>query len=255
MRVVLVQTVLAFGALAQQPSAAPEQGQAMYRSNCAFCHGLTGLGGRGPDLVTRPRSDAEIKTVIREGVPGTTMPSFGGFDEPELDRLVVFIRHLSGGAKPGEKATGDPARGRQIYAKNACASCHQIGSDGSTYGPELTRIGGARPLHYLRESMIEPSADISPQYEGVTVVTAAGQRVRGVRINEDSFTLQLRVPSQQFRSFVKHEAKEIVAEKESLMPSYAKMPKADLDDLIAYLATLRSDVFGGGKVKQAEGIR
>ena len=79
-------------------------------------------------------------------------------------------------------------------------------AEGSTYGPDLTRIGGARSVKYLEESIVDPSADIPADYQGVTVVTKEGSRVVGVRVNEDSFTVQLRLPSQEFRSFVKDDA-------------------------------------------------
>ena len=113
------------------------------------------------------------------------------------------------------------------------------GHGGSTYGPDLTRIGQARPAHYLRESITEPSADIPPQYEGVTVVTRQGTRVQGVRVNEDTFSVQLRDASQKFRSFVKEDVQEVTPVKQSLMPAYKQIPAADLDDLVAYLSSLR----------------
>ena len=43
-------------------------GKATFRSNCAFCHGLTGGGGRGPALISRQflhgSTDDDIKNVI-----------------------------------------------------------------------------------------------------------------------------------------------------------------------------------------------
>jgi putative heme-binding domain-containing protein len=230
-----------------------EKGRAIYRSNCAFCHGLTGLGGRGPDLVSRRKPDAEIRRIIREGIPGSTMPSFGGFEEHELNNVTAFIRLLAGSGSAPDAVKGDATRGRTLYTKLACAGCHQIGTDGSAYGPDLTRIGSARPVHYLRESLTEPSADIPTQYEGVRVVTRQGTRVQGVRVNEDTFSVQLRDGSQKFRSFLKEDVKEVAAVKESLMPAYRQLPGKDLDDLVAYLASLRGEA--SGSVKQAEGIR
>ncbi|MBC7927386.1 MAG: c-type cytochrome [Bryobacteraceae bacterium] len=237
------------------PAANPvEQGQSIYRSNCAFCHGLTGLGGRGPDLVTRSQPPEEIKRIVKGGVPGTTMPSFGGFEEEELNSIAAFVKHLAGSAPVGEKVSGNPANGKVIYAKQGCGNCHQIGVEGGTYGPELTRIGSARPAHYLSESITVPTNDVPPEYEGVTVVLNDGKKVQGVRINQDSFSVQVRLPSQQLRSFViGKDAKEIVRNKTSLMPAY-KLPKDELDDLVAYMTTLRADATTG-QAKQAEGIK
>ena len=82
--------------------------------------------------------------------------------------------------------------------------------EGSVYGPELTRIGAGRSAEYIRESIVNPSADIPEEYEGVTVVTRDGKRITGVRINEDTFTVQLRDPSQNFRMFQKDEVREVI---------------------------------------------
>jgi cytochrome c oxidase cbb3-type subunit III len=229
-----------------------EHGRAIFRSNCAFCHGLTGLGGRGPDLVSgEKKPDAELKTVISKGIPGTTMPAFGNFSEDELNRLVAFLGHLRGTGVGLQKATGNPENGRRMYARHGCSGCHQIGAEGSTYGPDLTRIGGARSVKYLEESILEPSADIPADSRGVTVVTNDGSRVVGVRVNEDSFTVQLRLQSQAFRSFVKDDQREVIHMKESLMPAYKGMPKTVLDDLVAYLTTLKTQP-SKGEVKKVE---
>ncbi len=233
-----------------------EQGRAIYRSNCAFCHGLTGLGGRGPDLVGGPKKpDSEVKRIIRNGIPGTTMAAFKSLEEPEMIKLVGFLNHLRASGVGTQKATGDPANGRKMYARHGCSGCHQIGTEGSAYGPDLTRIGGARSVKYLEESITDPSMDIPAEHQGVVVVTKDGQKVTGVRVNEDSFTVQLRVPSQEFRSFLKDEVREVTEMKQSLMPAYKGMPKNVLDDLVAYLTTLKGQSDKGSDVKKVEGIR
>ena len=240
-----------------QDKAEIEKGLALYRSNCAFCHGIDGKGGRGPDLVSRQLvhgdSDAELKNVIRKGVPGSTMPAFQ-FEEEELTRVIGFIRHLRGNSSPAAVTLGDAGRGRALYLKNGCANCHRVGLEGSVYGPELTRIGVARSVDYLRESIVHPAADISPTYEGVTVVTKKGSKVSGIRVNEDTFSIQMRDFSQKFRMFNKDELQEVIYEKNSMMPAYPKLSKQELDDLLAYLVSLQG-ASKGSNVKQAEGIR
>jgi len=230
-----------------------EQGKAVFRSNCAFCHGLTGRGGRGPNLVSS--FNQNMKEIVRNGIPGTTMPAFRNFNEADLDRLELFIRHLAGGDVKPEVVNGDPQSGRRVYVRNGCAACHRIGDEGSIYGPDLTRIGSARSVEYLRESILQPSRDVPPEYEGVTVVAQDGKRTTGVRVNEDTFTLQLRDLTQNFRLFQKNEVREVIYESASLMPAYDKLTAQDLNDLLAYLKTLRGEIAGGSDVKKAEEIR
>jgi putative heme-binding domain-containing protein len=183
------------------------------------------------------------------------MAAFSSLEEAELTKLVGFLNYLRGSGVGTQKATGDPANGRRMYARHGCSGCHQIGNEGSAYGPDLTRIGGARSVKYLEESLLDPSADIPEDYKGITVVTKDGGKVTGARVNEDSFTVQLRLPSQEFKSFIKEDAKEVVPMKQSLMPSYKSMPKNVLDDLVAYLTTLKGQTSKGSDVKKVEGIR
>jgi cytochrome c oxidase cbb3-type subunit 3 len=176
-------------------------------------------------------------------------------EKGELERLVAFVLKMSGSGSQGPRVSGDIDKGRQVYQRSGCAGCHRIGQEGSLFGPDLTRIGAGRSSEYIRESLVNPSADIPEEYGGVAVVTRDGRRVQGVRINEDTFSVQLRDASQQFRMFQKDQVKEVVQETKSLMPSYASMDKTDLQNLLAYLDSLRGDIKAGADVKKPEGIR
>lgn len=226
----------------------------MFRSNCAFCHGLTARGGRGPDLrATAAQPDDAVRNTVKKGVPGTTMPAFN-FEPDEVDSLVVYLRQVVQGAGSPTRPSGDAARGAKIYASQGCATCHSIAGQGSVYGPDLSRIGAGRPVEHLRESLLDPSADIAEDYEGVTAVLSSGQRIQGIRINEDTFTLQLRDPSQKFRMLGKDEVREVVNEKQSLMPAYKSLAKPDLEDVIAYLYAQRAEA-GSPGVRKPEAMR
>jgi putative heme-binding domain-containing protein len=118
----------------------------------------------------------------------------------------------------------------------------------------LTRIGAGRSLEYLRESLLNPSADIADNYGGVTVVTKDGRRVSGVRVNEDTFTVQIRKPDQAFALFDKSETKEVIHETKSMMPAYTHLSATDLQNLLAYLVTLRGEQAAGADSNKAGGI-
>ncbi len=234
-----------------------EQGLAVFRSNCAFCHGADARGGRGPSLITAHMAasqDAEIRGIIKNGIPGTTMPAFGSLEKDDLDPLVTYLRSLASSGTPSAKATGDAEAGKAAYAANGCQTCHRIGFTGGLYGPELTRVGSGRSLEYIKESIVNPSADIPAGFEGVTVVEASGKKSTGIRINEDTFTLQLRLPNGKFASFDKTTAKSVTVLKQSLMPPY-KLSGKTLDDLLAYLESLRGSIVTGDSAGKAKGIQ
>lgn len=183
------------------------------------------------------------------------MPAFSDFTPEQLANIIAYMRSLASKTTRQTKPPGDPVQGKQVYAKSGCANCHRAGEQGSVYGPDLNRIGLSRSLEYLRESIVNPSADIPQEWEGVTVVQMDGKRVSGIRVNEDTFSVQLRDISQHFRMFQKEEVKEVIHEKKSLMPAYSSMPKAELENLLAYLFTLQWQGSGTAIVNKTEGIR
>ncbi len=245
--------------LAAQTADPAAEGRAIFRANCAFCHGADARGGRGPNLVSAPlahgESDNAIETVIREGVPGTSMPSFSEFTPEELARITGYLKELSRGVHREQNVPGDVAKGREVYARNGCAGCHRVGGEGSVFGPDLSRIGAARSTEYIRESVVNPSADIPDEYHGVVVVKKDGSRVSGIRINEDTFSVQLRDAGQNFRMFQKDEVREVREVDTSLMPAYKNLPANDLRNLLAYLNSLRGSLQKTDVVNKAAGIK
>jgi putative heme-binding domain-containing protein len=243
--------LLAFVLAAAQPPAPRKsgdlaQGRKRYNNQCALCHGIEGTGGRGPALnqprLQRAVTEAELIKIIQQGIPDTEMPEFWMMTEKEVRQVAAYVRSL--GRVQQVKLPGDAARGKVIYdTKGNCAACHVVRGEGGVAGPELTEIGLRRSAAYLREALLNPNATLPDGFLLVTVTTADGQRVRGLRVNEDSFSIQLRDVSQQFHSLRKAELKEIKKEfGVSTMPSYQDVfTAAELDDLIAYLASLRGE--------------
>lgn len=108
-------------------------------------------------------------------------------------------------------------------------------------GPELSEIGSLRGPASLRESVIAPEAAQSPGYLVVRAVTRAGVETRGIRVNEDVFWVLIRDGTGNVHTFEKKDLTLLERElKGTLMPSYQSVLSAiELDDLVAYLASLR----------------
>jgi putative heme-binding domain-containing protein len=236
--------------------AAPDvaQGKKLFDGMCARCHGIDGTGDEGPALnrptLSRAATDDALRKIIDEGIPDRGMPRVRRLTSGEIDHLAAYVRSL--GRTRSVAATGDAGRGRALYDKLACASCHIVEGQGSSLGPDLTDVGLSRGAGYLRQSFLGP-AEVLPrgtsavpgrgftEFLPVRIVTADGREVRGLRVNEDPFTIQIRDLSNRFHSFRKSETKEIEKEfGKSLMPSFrGRLTDADVDDLVAYLSSLR----------------
>ena len=64
---------------------------------------------------------------------------------------------------------GDPAKGRQVFQKLECYSCHEVRgerfpapSDRGRVGPELSVMGRLHPPEYFAEAIINPGAVVEP---------------------------------------------------------------------------------------------
>jgi putative heme-binding domain-containing protein len=218
-------------------------GEALFQKHCSYCHGSFGEGGRGADLTAgiyrHGGRDPELYTTIRNGIPGSEMAPVRVTDD-EVWQMVAFVKRL-GSQGLYEKATGDAAAGQLIYQKRGCAGCHRIGNEGGNLGPELTGIGRRRGLKFLTASLVTPEADIPITYRGVQVTLKSGQTVTGVRLNRDDLSIQVRDTRDNLRSFLMENVRELRFDKPSLMPSYGAMDRKDLDDLIAYLNSLKGE--------------
>lgn len=232
-----------------RPADTPENqalGETLFQGQCAGCHGPGGDGGRGANLAQpklRHASDIkELYRVIRRGIPGTEMPAAWQMNEREVWLVTGFVETL--GKRPREGVPGDPVAGEGIYrGKGNCLSCHTAEVPGGLAGPDLTDIGARRSAAYLRRALLEPEADVPEDFLQVRLVTRDGKSLTGVRLNEDTFTIQIRDYSDQLHSFLKEELSEIDKQRgKSPMPSYQGMlSDAEMTDLIAYLVSLRGE--------------
>jgi putative heme-binding domain-containing protein len=218
-------------------------GKKVFDSQCAWCHGNEGDGGMGPNLHGKLRHAADLTSItgiISNGIPGTDMPAFGGpLTERARTQAAAYVQSLSRAVQ--RPVAGNAQRGAELYQSTGCGGCHVIDGRGGIVGPELTNIAGRRGPAYLRESIVKPAASHPPGYLVVRAVPKSGPEVRGVRLNEDVFWIHIRDAGGIVHTFEKSELARVDREIDaSLMPSYeSRLSAAQLDDMVAYLSTLR----------------
>ena len=106
------QLKLAAGAVS---SSQDGQVRGLYRKHCVHCHGISG-DGRGPTAAflnpyprdyrhgrfkfkstfgaTKPTRD-DLKRILMQGVPGSSMPSFRLLPDNDLEALIEYVKYLS----------------------------------------------------------------------------------------------------------------------------------------------------------------
>jgi putative heme-binding domain-containing protein len=228
----------------QYSSADVEAGSRLYSARCMLCHGSDGDRVSGINLrrgtFRQPMADADLRRVVTEGMAGKGMPPFA-LQPAELDALVAYIR---AGFDIGGTAVkvGDAARGQALFdGKGACGSCHRVLGKGPRVAPDLSDIGAIRSPSALHRSLMDPTGAMFPINRPVRAVTRDGRTIRGRRLNEDTFTVQiLEAEEERLVSLVKADLREYELGRTSPMPSIAKtFTPGEISDLVAYLLTLR----------------
>jgi cytochrome c oxidase cbb3-type subunit 3 len=222
-------------------------GERLFQEHCALCHGAHGYDGIFANLAL-PRlpqapDDQAMAKLIKGGIDGTDMPPAYGVTDAEIQQIIAYVRNL--GRSPRQSVPGNASRGEQLYrAKGNCAQCHMLRGQGGTLGPDLSDIGVRRGPSHLRQSMVDPEADLPHGFLMVHAATKDGRQTDGVRLNEDLFSIQIRDAAGNLHSFWKADLSELRKEfGKSPMPSYRDtLTASELDDLVAFLVSLRGDL-------------
>jgi hypothetical protein len=165
-------------------------------------------------------------------------PSLAADDE--IWAIVAYLRTV-GSVPPFSSDGGNAAQGRRIFA-STCARCHRAQEQGGAMGPDLSHIAMVRSREALVRAIRHPSASIEAGYRAVTLVTKNGERIEGVAKNEDAFSIQIMNADERLQGYLKVDLDQVIHESQSLMPSHrsSDLSRRDLDDLLAYLGTLRA---------------
>ena len=234
--------------VAREPTTRPKvtaqevaRGRTLFDAQCAYCHGADGDGGRGANLarasLRHASTDEALFRVVNRGLPGTDMPG-NAMSARETWQVVAFVRSL--GRVKREPLPGNAARGAQVYETVGCAACHTIRGRGGPNGPDLTDVGARSSPAYLRRSIVDPQAEVPSGFKQIRAVTREGRRMIGMRVNEDTFSIQFRDADGTLYSFFKEELAELATDDgRGAMPSFReRLDPTALDDLVAYLVSL-----------------
>ncbi|HEV2688670.1 MAG TPA: c-type cytochrome [Bryobacteraceae bacterium] len=218
-------------------------GKQLYTVHCLTCHGADGDSIPGVDMrrgqFKRASSDDDLSRVILNGVEGTAMPP-SNLSAASRAAVVAYIRSLHDAAVSA-RGSADANRGKELFAgKGGCFECHRVAGKGSHRGPDLSEIGTTRDAAMLERAILAPGDTINPQYRSVRAVTRDGRTVLGIRLNEDTHSVQLMDQNERLISLGKSELREYSLLPTSSMPSYRdKFTSPEIADLVTYLLSLK----------------
>lgn len=232
-------------------------GQQIFASTCAGCHGLDGRGGeRAPNIVEAPAvqrlSDEALIRIVSEGVPGTGMPPFPSLGATGASAVVKYLRVLEGRGQPSA-LPGDGTRGRALFFGRAdCSSCHMIAGQGGFLASDLSGYGKGHSVEEIREAILNAGRDSSLHVKQATVTTHDGKQYDGLVRNEDNFSIQLQAMDGSYHFFEKTNVRNVEYQPGPVMPSnYAStLSGGELNDIVSYLVTAAAS--GGVAASQNE---
>lgn len=178
----------------------------------------------------------EIDLAARETLKQYPVPEvklraeqlFASSGSSEKQELIARYR-------PALDLTGDKARGAAIFAMN-CMPCHQVQGLGQHVGPDLSGIG-SKPREQLLHDILDPSAEISPDFVNYTVSTVDLEVFNGVLGGETAASVTIRQAAGIEVTVLRENIEEMTVSTQSLMPQglEAAFDVQGMADLLAFL--------------------
>jgi quinoprotein glucose dehydrogenase len=149
---------------------------------------------------------------------------------------------------------GDPLEGEKVFRnQGACLQCHKIASEGGVQGPELSLVGDRLDSSKLLESLVNPSAEITPGYGLSNVSLVSGTSLIG-RIPEKKEGVITVISPDGKSTMVREDQVKSVSPPVSAMPPLGlTLPPADLRNLIEYLKTRNKETLAKAKKSEEHG--
>ncbi|GEN78678.1 cytochrome bc1 complex diheme cytochrome c subunit [Actinotalea fermentans] len=144
-------------------------GAALFRTNCATCHGPGAEGRDGyPSLIGVGAAAVDFQVSTGRMPMQATGPQAPAkppvFDEEQIAQLAAYVASLAPGpsiptADQVDPAGGDAANGMALFRTN-CAMCHgSIGRGGAlTEGKYAPSLGGSTPTQIYEAMLTGPSS-------------------------------------------------------------------------------------------------
>ncbi len=157
---------------------------------------------------------------------GKLSPATDGEKQARMSYIQLII---------GRAGSADPAKGKPIYEQK-CATCHQLFGKGQKIGPDLTSAE-RQTLAPLVGHIVDPSANIRPEFRAFTVSTKDGRLLTGLVAEETTGAVTLLDAKGERIVVPRAQIEELKASPASLMPEKALDGLSDQDivDFFAYL--------------------
>ena len=199
-------------------------GERLYNGagGCAACHGLgtrapylliseAGLGPIGARCSDRV-SGYDCKQYLYESMTEPSAFLLEGYNPimPDMRRVlsadqiwavIAFLQSQGGEVTVTAEDVGSSADGQagvegggasapatkdpeELMTSLGCFGCHQLGGLGTALGPALDGVGGRRSAEHIRQSILDPAAEVTEGYEAFAALmpTSFGDQLSAAQL-------------------------------------------------------------------------
>lgn len=188
--------------------------------------------------------DEEVRKAME-----SVLTDGSGCDSEVLRQELMLSLHQDTGDRPEPQEIdrwasllGGPAdkdRGRRVFFSNAslCSSCHVVDGRGGDLGPDLGHVGKSKSRNGLISSILQPSEEMSPEWQGWYIEMKDGTRYDGRQIDVGTYDIKLYTQAEGFIEVDKADIADYGMSSTSLMPEglHHRLTNQDLMDLLAFL--------------------
>jgi mono/diheme cytochrome c family protein len=198
MKLILFACLLSASTLRGQSPISPQaaEGKRVFETSCAvgYCHGLDGRAGKGPRLRDKVWSRSYLYKTIVQGIPGSSMPAWGGkLSDEKIAAVISYIFTISQEdvassdklepLRPNVPRPALETSGRALFfdltRDRNCGVCHRIGDTGSEIAPAFTAMRGTPAQTLLNKIKSQPVSQ-----NNVQVALTDGEEFCGVKAGE-----------------------------------------------------------------------
>jgi putative heme-binding domain-containing protein len=186
-------------------------------------------------LAVNVRASEQVAASLPEKISGGTLAERLRSSSGDATQIPAEFLAVDWSAR---SKSGDAERGRRLFGADAlgCVKCHAVLPNQKGGGaPSLAGAKQRFTVAHLVESVLAPGKTVAPVFGTTTIVTADGQSLSGLVVEENNEQVVLLLPTATRQSVLKSEIEARKLQNASPMPSGLVKTPAELADLLAYL--------------------